>query len=105
MNGVETGVAVCGFAGNVTEVVTGYVTGLPPGVVVKSGCKTGLSEHPDKITNAITRPAMRENTILLFNPPASRTILMNSMEWPGNIYLPYLPKSDPYSSEKFSLTV
>jgi hypothetical protein len=37
-------------------------------VAVISGCKTGFSEHPDKITKAITRPIHRENTILLFNP-------------------------------------
>jgi hypothetical protein len=50
------------------EVVAGYVAGLPPGGVVIPGGKTGFSEHPDKITKAITRPVTRENTILLFNP-------------------------------------
>jgi hypothetical protein len=67
VNGVETGVAVCGFAGDEAEVVAGYVEGLPPGVAVIPGCKTGFSEHPDNITKAITRPVTRENTILLFN--------------------------------------
>ena len=60
--------AVCGFARVVAGVVAVYVAGLPPGAVVTSGCKTGFSEHPDKITKAITRPVTRENTILLFNP-------------------------------------
>jgi hypothetical protein len=68
VNGVETVVAVCGFAGDAAEVVAGYVAGLSPGVGVIPGCKTGFSKHPDKITKAITRPVTRENTILLFNP-------------------------------------
>ena len=68
VNGVETGVAVCGFARVVAEVFAVNVAGLPSGGVVIPGCKTGLSEHPDTITKAITRPVTRENTILLFNP-------------------------------------
>jgi hypothetical protein len=60
--------AVCGFARVAAGVVVVYVAGLPPGEVVTSGCKTGFSEHPDKITHAITRPVTRENTILVFNP-------------------------------------
>jgi hypothetical protein len=68
VNGGKTGVAVCGFARVVAEVVTGYVAGLPPGGVVIPGCTTGLSKHPDNITKAITRPVTRENTMFLFNP-------------------------------------
>ncbi len=68
VNSVETGVAVCGYGGEMDEVCAGDVAGLPAGTGVRAGCKTGFPEHPDKITKAITRPVMRENTILLFNP-------------------------------------
>jgi len=68
VNGVVTGVAACGFAGDAAEVVFGGVAGLFPGVAVIPGCITGFSEHPDIITKAITSPVTRENTILLFNP-------------------------------------
>jgi hypothetical protein len=85
VNGGETGVAVCGFARVVDEVVAGYVAGLPPGVGVIPGCKPGFSKHPDNITKAITRPVTRKNTFLLFNPASPRTMQMNSMDRPGNI--------------------
>jgi len=68
VNGIETGMAVCGYACDAAEVVAGYVAGLPPSGVVIPGCTPGFSEHPDKITNAITKPVHRKNTILLFNP-------------------------------------
>jgi hypothetical protein len=61
-------VAVWGFVNGVAGVFSREVTGFPPGGVVTSGCTTGFSEHPDTITNAITRPVTRENTVLLFNP-------------------------------------
>jgi hypothetical protein len=68
VNGGETGGAVCGFAGDVAEVVAGNVAGLPPGGGVIPGCRPGFSEHPDKITKAIMSPVHRKNTILLFTP-------------------------------------
>jgi len=73
----------------VAEVIGGYVTGLSPGGGVIPGCTTDFSEHPDKITKAITRPVNKENTILLFNP-ASLPYYSDEFYGPAGKYIfPY----------------